>query len=217
MMKKPIIILFASVLVAGVMFGAAAYWLGMQAEHSYQAVLQGASQWGFIKLSNESYRRGIFSSKARTIVEFENPGSVKQEAPKAPLLRFALAHEIKHGPLTLGGGPKGKWHPQAVLGVVETTISPTLEMQNSLQEVFGKSFDLSSIKAFTAVYFGGGGDSQLIIPAFQHTVQNKENVSIKWEGLVGELSFTAGLKAFKGSLSAPGLNAVIDSVRSKSP
>ncbi len=119
-MKKILAVVIGLVLVGAIALGGTSYYFGIQAEQEYRALLQQGSQLGMIKLTNESYQRGVFSSTARTAGEIRDPASTDKNA--AEPVRFTLEHDIQHGPLTLGAAPTGTRSASLVLGTIDTRL-----------------------------------------------------------------------------------------------
>jgi uncharacterized protein YdgA (DUF945 family) len=203
--KKTLIFVLILLLVGAALFGVSAYWFGMQAEHQYNAALRQGSQWGYVKFTNEAYKRGFFSSRARTVIEVQEPASAQEEKKESEPFRVTLAQEINHGPLIFEKSADGQSHLKPAMAAIETTVVLKPETRKFLQDTVGKSFDPSTIKAHTSFDFSGGGESRLMVPAFEQTAQAKEGGSVKWEKLEAQLYFTNGFKSFKGSVSAPGI------------
>jgi uncharacterized protein YdgA (DUF945 family) len=212
-MKKVVVFLIALLLVVAAVFLASGYWFGMQAERQYNTALLKCSQWGYARCTNESYNRGLFSSKARTVIELREPGAGTPEQGNSASTSFALTHEIQHGPVLFGKSADDRSQLKTAAAAMETSVALTPETQKLLQENVGISFDPSSIKVYTTVHFGGGVDSQLIVPAFQQAVQKEGGESVKWEKLVADSTCSGEFKSCKASLSEPGFEVISQSTR----
>jgi uncharacterized protein YdgA (DUF945 family) len=196
-MKKLLFAAIVLIFLAGALFIGATYWFGMRAEQQYLDTIQHASRAGYVRFTNESYERGLFQSAARTTVSLPDLGDL------------ALVHVIRHGPLPFCTSPGGKCQLRPLLAFIETSVEPSPELRVQLKEVLNEFPEIGALKSYTSLSLTGDGVTRLSIPPIQKTV-GKENVAVIWEGLTGEVTFTADLKEFKGALDAPGLEAVGD-------
>jgi uncharacterized protein YdgA (DUF945 family) len=196
------VVMFLLFLVVAVWLSAT-HWSGIKTEEQYHAFLRQASQWQYLKLVNESYDRGLLESKARTIVEIDQPsGAAAGDQP----IRLTLAHKITHGPFPVST-PDKKWRFQPLMAIIETTLVISTETRTRLAELYAQIPELASTRDYTIIYLDGHGEQHLSIPAFQHTLGDKEKVAVVWKGLSLQVNFAADLKGFSGSLSIPGLEA----------
>lgn len=211
-MKKISYVVIASFFLVAVLFSGVTFLVGIMAEQHYQEVLQEASQSLYMDLANESYDRGFFRSKARTVVKIRDLGGELTTARKEPeaFLGLTLVHDIRHGPLQLGESPEGKKELKPVLAFIETWIELSPETHASVKEVFTELPEIASMKNYTTLSLAGDGETRLFIPPFNRTVGKDEKVAVYWKGLSANMAFNADRKEFTGSLSAPGLEAVGD-------
>ena len=191
-MKKFISIVMLLLILVVALWGGATYWFGVKTEERYHALLEQASSWQVVTLLNESYSRGFLGSKARTIVEIQRPpGMAAENQP----MRFILESVITHGPFP-------------VLESIETGIVFSPETRNRLAELYTQIPELSSVRDCAIIDLDGGGEEQLLIPAFQHALGNEDKAAVDWKGLSSQLNFTGDLKGLSGWLSVPGLEVV---------
>jgi len=202
--KKIVSIVIALVVLVLGLWAGATYWVGAKAEQRYRSLLQQASQVQYLKFVNESYDRGFFGSKARTVIEVQQPGAAAENQP----IKLTLAHDITHGPFPLSKSPDGKGQFKPLMAIIETGIMFSPETQSQLGELYGQFPEIASIRDYTVIYLDGHGEEHLLFPAFQHTFGNEDKVAVDWKGLSLQVNFTADLKGFTGSLSVPGLEAV---------
>jgi uncharacterized protein YdgA (DUF945 family) len=196
-MKKLLFAVIVLICLAGALFAGSTYWFGMRAEQQYLDTIEHASQAGYIQFTNESYDRGFLQSEARTTVGVPDLGNL------------TLVHVIRHGPLPLCTSPEGKCQLKPLLAAIETSVELSPELRAELKEVIDEFPEIGSVKSYTSLSLTGDGVTRLSIPPMQETV-GKENVAVIWEGLTGQITFTADLKEFKGAVDAPGLEAVGD-------
>jgi uncharacterized protein YdgA (DUF945 family) len=212
-MKKFFFTVIVLVCLVGALFAGATFWFGMRAEQQYRYTLQQASQSPYIRLSNETYNRGFFQSKARTTVRIPDfsrgPGAgLGKEGDD--LARFTLVHVIRHGPLPLWTSPEGKRELKPVLAIIETWIELSPETRGELKEVFDELPEIASMKNYTTLSLTGDGETQLVMPPLQKKVGKDKKVAFIWEGLTGNVAFSADFKKFRGAVSGPGFEAVGD-------
>jgi uncharacterized protein YdgA (DUF945 family) len=208
-MKKVFSIVIVLFFLATASFAGTVFWFGLQAEQQYHAILEQTSQFGYIQLTNESFDRGFLRSSARTAVKIRDLSAGARKERKE-LLEFTLVHDIRHGPLPLGELPDGKTQLKPVLAIIETRIELSPETQVKLKKIFSALPEIASMKNYTTLSLGGDGETRLVIPPLHQTVDRDKKVTVDWKGLTANMAFTADLKGFTGSLSAPGLNAVAD-------
>ena len=204
-MKKFISIVMLLLILVVALWGGATYWFGVKTEERYHALLEQASSWQVVTLLNESYSRGFLGSKARTIVEFRRlPDMAAENQP----MRFILESDITHGPFPLRQSPNGKGRFKPVMAIIETGIVFSPETRNRLAELYTQIPELSSVRDYAIIDLDGGGEEQLLIPAFQHALGNEDKAAVDWKGLSSQLNFTGDLKGFSGWLRIPGLEVV---------
>ena len=204
-MKRLISIVALLLFLGAGLWGGVTYWFGVKAEEQYRAFLEQASPWQYVKLANESYTRGFWGAKARTIVALQQPPGATAENQGT---QFILAHDITHGPFPLVASPDGKRHFKPVMAIIETRLVTGPETQSFLAELTAQIPELASVRDYTVINLDGGGEEQLLIPPFQRTLGTEDQVAVDWQGLSSQFKFPADLKGFSGSLSVPGLNAV---------
>jgi uncharacterized protein YdgA (DUF945 family) len=87
--------------------------------------------------------------------------------------------------------------------MVETRIELSPESRDSLEDRFGEAPDLAGTTCFTSLPLVGNGETEWVIPSLKTSGVNGE--ILKWGGMSAGMTFTPDLKAFRGSLSSPGL------------
>jgi len=207
-MKKVFSITILLFLLVAASFAGATYWFGVEAEQQYRETLEQASQSIYIHAANESYDRGFLRSKAHTAVKIRDlsRGSEQQEE----FLGFTLIHDIRHGPLPVGGLPDGKMQLKPVLAIIDTRIELDPDTQGRLKKTFDVLPEIASMENCTTLSIGGNGETRLVIPPLRQTLGKDKKVSLDWKGLTASMTFTADFKGYTGTLSAPGLEIVGD-------
>jgi uncharacterized protein YdgA (DUF945 family) len=204
-MRKAFFLVILLLLLSLGVWGASTYWFGTNTEEQYRAILQQASQFQHFKLLNEGYKRGFFTSSARTLIEFQPPSSVVGEVQPVQL---TLVHDITHGPFPFWKWPGREWQFKPVMAIIETGIALSPETHDQLAGIYAQIPEIASTRDYTVIALDGSGEENLLIPAFQHTLGNEDKVAVDWKGLSLRVNFTADLKGYSGTLSVPGLEAV---------
>jgi uncharacterized protein YdgA (DUF945 family) len=206
-MNRLFIVVAVLTLLAAVLFTGATYWLGLQAEHRYREYLAQRPLFGHVRLADNGFDRGFFSSTAVNTVTVQDAGhrrhvdgAGKDKKPVA----FTLVHKIDHGPWPFWGSLGGNIPLKPLLAVVETQIELSPATRTNLEDRFGEAPDFAGTTFFTSLPLVGNGETQWVIPSLKTSGVNGE--TLEWEGLSAKMMFTPDLKAFKGSLTSPGLN-----------
>jgi len=202
--KTFFIVILLLLLVLGLWLGTT-YWFGIKTEEQYRTLLEKASQFQRLKFVNEGYSRGFFTSKARTVIEFQPPPGTAAENQSMQLI---LTQEIAHGPFPCDKSSAREWQFKPVMAIIETGIVLSPETQSQLAGIYAQIPEIASMRNYTVIALDGNGEENLLIPAFRHTFGNEDKVAVDWKGLSLRLNFTADLKGYSGTLSVPGLEAV---------
>lgn len=210
MKKLCAIIVMASFAVAALFLGAT-FWFGMETERVYGEMLKDVSRAGSLGFNDQGYNRGFFSSTARTLLTVNTPAMGPGEKEEATEL--TLVHEIRHGPWPPSLLVEGERQLKPVYAFVETKIERPLETKDKAEEILDEFPELIASRSYTTLYLGGRGEMQIVIPPLRRTTVGGEPATVDWSGLNGQMWFTADLKEFKGSFSAPGLTAVKENGR----
>jgi uncharacterized protein YdgA (DUF945 family) len=203
--KKTFFIVVLLLLLILGLWGGTTAWFGIKTEDQYRALLQQASELQHFKFVNESYNRGFFTSRARTVIEFQPPAGPAAENQSMQLI---LTHDITHGPFPLGKSPGREWPFKPVMAIVETGIVLSPETQKQLAGIYAQIPEIASMRDFTVITLDGNGEENLLIPAFQQSFGDEDKVAVDWKGLSLRVNFTGDLKGYSGTLSVPGLEAV---------
>jgi len=206
-MNRFFIVVAVLALLAAVLFTGTTLWFGLQAEHRYREYLAQRPLFGYVRLADNGYDRGFFSSTAVNTVTVQDAGhrwhvsgAGKDEKPVA----FTFVHKIDHGPWPFWGSLGGNIPLKPLLAVVETKIELSPATRANLENRFGEAPDLAGTTFFTSLPLVGNGETQWVIPSLKTSGVNGE--ILEWEGLSAEMTFTPDLKAFKGTLTSPGLD-----------
>lgn len=199
-------ILLAVILFLAIVWGGTTYVVGNKAELYYHNMLQEASQFGFLNLTNTSYERGFLQSRAVTLLEINFPGvivpeeSEAEEDPEALVVeqsvRLVFEHTLHHGPLPYSSGPAGRYGFGPAIALVETNLiefSPDQESFEGLLEgipELRESIDISRIR------LDGTMDSLLEIPPFEYTTEQSQ---LNFDGLKAETVYSLATGAMSGT------------------
>ncbi len=210
MAKKRLIVAAVSVVaVLAVGYPAAAWYLGTQIEKAHADARALIAAQPYLKVSNQSYERGLLSASETTTIEipaalFSPPGvkADEKQNTRSPF-RFTIKTAIQHGPLpgfsTLAAGSE------------VSTIEFDEPLRTKIAEAFGTNqpFDIR-----TTYNFQGGGRStfasrpfKLVLPG--NTPESKAMLSGEQMDMVMEFSrgladYTLHGTAPRFALSEPG-------------
>jgi hypothetical protein len=169
-MKRSAVVLGA-VLAVLLIAGAGAGWMiGARAEEGYRAGLaefNGHVMWG--ELENVSYKRGLFRSKAQTVLRVEDA-------------EFAFEHSIYHSP--------------RLRVRIETRFAPSEELLAFIVEQ--SLAELLENPIVTEIHYTGRSSTTYLLPPFDRelTETGGEQVTIQCGGLELTVHLSADLKDF---------------------
>ena len=190
-MKKFALVVMVFILGA---YAASAYIFGGQARDQYFSALKEYERYGFVSLSNQSYERGFFTSRAQTLVEVRFP-DVSEEAG-GNVSRFVLSHALRHGPLT---GGEGKFSPG--LARITSTVEPVAGDAVS-QDFFVAVPEMAQTVSDIHVGFDGDVAGDVRIPAIDRNIDGEH---VAWGGLDLRAEYVPSSRKLSGSLTMPSL------------
>ncbi len=160
-----------------VVVAAAPFWFGMQAEKSYNNLIQQMSKGGSGTFITKSYERGWLNSSAETVVTL----------PGLPL-DMSVKHDISHGPLPIDKIIQG----DLVLTPAGAFVSSRATLIPRKGTTAGTMKDLARytppITAETVFGLtGGGAETDIQVAAMKR--KTKDGGEINWRGLTGTLMF----------------------------
>jgi len=189
-MKKFAVLL----LLAAAAYAGTAYVFGGQIRDRYFSALE-ENGGGMVALSNQSYERGLFSSRALTIVELRVPGEPGDGAQvRTP--RFAVRHIFRHGPFP---DPAAGFRP--VIARVDSTVEPAAD-GGEFSEVFREVPALTRTNSSVRVGLDGTVAGDLLVPAVEI---RGDKGRFSWSGLTATASQDPSTGALRGEYSAGGL------------
>jgi uncharacterized protein YdgA (DUF945 family) len=195
--KKILVIALALGLLA--VLGVAPYWFGREAERTFAARLEQATQRSGVSLTGKNFERGWLSSRAETVIRY----------PGLPV-EFTAVHRISHGPLTLDRWLEGEIDLTPVQARIRSQISVTAKPATPDDPAKFLS-QLPPLKTDTAVGLDGDGKMHLELPAFKKAAAGD---IFEWRGMSGEIHFDADFKKFRSELRTPGLSFTRDPAKS---
>ncbi|HOV87706.1 MAG TPA: YdgA family protein [Syntrophobacteraceae bacterium] len=201
-MKKLVSIVALVVLAALGLWVAATFWFGVKTEESYYTLLRQGSKVENLRLENESYHRGFWESKARTVLVFQPSPAASAENPP---LRIHLAHDIYHGPFPFHKSVEGVGPFEPVTAIIESRLVLNPEIRNQVAELYTQVPELAAVRDVTIISLDGNGEERFVIPPFRRTLGREDPVVVDWKGFTLKIHFTREFKKFVGSFSAPGL------------
>lgn len=180
------------VLVLGA-YAASAYILGGQTRDRYFSTLKKYERYGFVSLSNQGYEQGVFTSRAKTLVELRFPREAGETGGNAT--RFLIDHALRHGPLT---PVEGGLAP--ALARITSTVEPLAEPGS--QKIFNALPELARTVSEVHVGFGGDVAGDVRIPAIDRNIDGEH---VAWGGLDLRAEYAPSSRSLRGRLNMPSL------------
>ena len=162
------------------------YWLGTEAEKTYQTLLERASRSSGLALKGKTYERGWFRSTAETLIRY----------PGLPL-EFTATHKIDHGPFPLTRWLQGEFSLTPIQARIESEIRIAATGQGGLAALPPLTTDLT-------INLHGDGRMRLALPPSR--TQGADGANFDWRGLTGDIGFDREWKKFRLELQAPGFS-----------
>ena len=162
--------------------------VGFKVQEQYQGMLDRTAQAGFEILEQE-YRRGWFSSEARSELRIQVRASIDAAEPLELIL--TLENRLNHGPLTAQG---------PALAEIETDL--LLDGQRLFPENY------PAVIA-TRILLDGSGSTVVEMPAMDLT-ENDERPAVRFGGLSGVVNFDANIKNISVGMKMPSLDVIED-------
>ncbi|MEJ2033938.1 MAG: YdgA family protein [Deltaproteobacteria bacterium] len=196
-MKK----IFFLFIVVGALAALAPKFIGNYAEQQYRLLLGRADQT-LIKVSNVSYERGWFRSRAVTAIALRFPGSrqLQNQKSSAPL-HFEMVHDIIHGPV-IWSGKKIQFGLMAAV----THLRMTGKSKEMVHRIFGEKEPLTieTLRTFSGPY-------QLRLITAGAAYRNPEKgIAFTLQPAGGEWQMSGDLATSKGTLRWPGMRFTAD-------
>jgi len=160
------------------------FWLGTEAEKTYQTLLERASRSSGFQIKAKTYERGWFRSTAETLIRY----------PGLPL-EFTAAHKIDHGPFPLTRWLQGEFSLTPIQARIESEIRIAATGQGGLATLPPLTTDLT-------IDLRGDGRMRLALPPSR--TQGADGANFDWRGLTGDIDFDREWKKFRLELQTPG-------------
>ncbi len=178
-------------------------WCGKKIEEGYRTDLGKVVQSKFLKVTLDSYRRGIWTSEAKVTAELVFPEG-KNTSRSLPV-RIAFTHQIYHGPIPIARGPGDRWTPKPLIGLIKgraSLSSGNAGWARGLAESFP---ELNDMELVAVLYMTGEGEGEFKVPAIKKTFPEKENAFLNSEGISTRFKFSADMQHLAFSFSVPGI------------
>ncbi len=191
-MSKIIRIVGILLVLVVVVVVAAPFWFGMQAEKSYNNLIEQMSKGGSGTFTTRNYERGWLSSNAETLVTL----------PGLPL-DMLVKHDISHGPLAIDRIIQGDlvFTPAGAFVSSRATLTPR---KGATADVKDLAKYLPPITAETVFGLtGGGAETDIKVAPMKR--KTKDGGEINWRGLTGTLVFGDDGR-INTQLSTPGVS-----------
>jgi len=186
------------VVVVVLAYPAAAWLIGLSAEHAWQKREQTfVERVPYIQIAKREYHRGVYSSTEevtyRLAANFARALRTRALTGNASDLQFIVRNTIHHGPL-----------PQLQVfapATIDTQLVLPPEVSAKLKAVLG---DKATLGVKTRLHWFGGSTTTLHSPAFEQSMA--DGTTLHWRGLEGTTNLDKDLASYKGNLTAPGLD-----------
>jgi|GEM_PF-3940413 len=179
---------------------------GLVLERNFGPTLASLSEPGRWSLSEVEFKRGWFSSEARSTLTLE--GGLARQMREARYsidsrmpLQVMLIHYIQHGPVLSMERPS--LIPAAAL--VETIVEFPPDTQELLQPLFGQE---PPVRLRSLVRLNREVTSRIESPAGDGEL--KDGVRVRWQGITGTLEIGSAWNTIKGGLTMPLLELLND-------
>ncbi|MEZ4483181.1 MAG: YdgA family protein [Syntrophotaleaceae bacterium] len=196
---KKVVSAIVVVLIGIAGWAGASYVIGGQVEQHYRDHVARLAQWGPVQMNSESYQRGFLSSQGRTLLEIGVPVPAGESGEvEVETLRLTLEHRVCHGPLPVGSG-SFSLVPQ--LARIETRLvaASLVGEDGEGSDLLAKLPWLAEIYSLASIGLDGRGRDQLVIPALEQTVGEKQ-LTITWGGLQSDTRFAKDMSSLAGNI-----------------
>lgn len=194
-MKKPLFAVVGLVAAAAAAYVGGSYYVGQQVQQELRAQSDRlTAQLPFVKLTEQSYDKGLFSSTRTVAMKFgceqpQDAASVPGMPPKS--FELTVRDHIQHGPL-IGGSTWGAASIQS-----ELVLSP--EAEKAVAQIFGNQ---KPLLITTTVGFDRHYTSRIESPRAR--LESPAGQQFVWQGLQATLSGDGAGQAVSYELSMPG-------------
>lgn len=189
------------------------YFFGKNAEKEYmmiEARIAESLQPGIVKITDQSYDRGWFSSKAETV--YSITGTISEDddgdGEEGEILSIKSQDTIYHGPVPIGPLLKAHIPVVPVLGVIESTAVLVPGPDSGLEQYIK---GLPPILSKTVLGLSGGGVAQITVPGLQ-SADEDESAYASWTGIEGVIKFTPGFEEIDSTIESKMLSLKSDEV-----
>ncbi len=178
------------------LYGGASWYSGRQAEQAWQrAVAELGTVVGPDAIAAQEYRRGVFSSQARLVLQWTPPASDRddqdgagtQATPAPRPLRLVVDSDVRHGPL-----------PGARLAAAAVDTRFALEgMDEPMRQALAQA---EGPRLATVHHFDGSSDLHLRLPA--GTIAD-DGAVLRWQELVYDGTLDSGGRRISARVAWP--------------
>ena len=184
----------ALIVVIVLAYPAAAWLIGLSAEHAWQKREQAVSErFPYAQIVKREYHRGVYSSTEAVTYRFTGTVAKSLQAlPGGSDFQITVLNTIHHGPL-----PQLRAFAPAT---IDTQLILPARVSEKLHAVLG---DKASLAIKTRLHWFGGSTTTLHSPAFEQSMA--DGTTLAWRGLEGTNELGRDLASYEGNLTAPGL------------
>ena len=182
------------VVVIVLAYPAAAWLIGLSAEHAWQKREQTlVERFPYIQIAKREYHRGVYSSTEEVTYRFTGSFAKSLQAlPGGSDFQMTVRNTLHHGPL-----PQMQAFAPAT---IDTQLVLPPQVSEKLRAVLG---DKATLAIQTRLHWFGGSTTTLHSPAFEQSLA--DGTTFHWRGLESTNDVARDLASYKGNLTAPGL------------
>jgi uncharacterized protein YdgA (DUF945 family) len=196
MIRRLSIILVIIVIVLTLAVGLTAFVFGIKAENAYGKWVDHWAEVSDLKVISKKYYRGLFSSDAETIFEYNNGDR--------PVLTLTERDYVVHGPIDLKGVLQRKTKLDPFLAHIKTEIRGRLNNPSDLADMLKL---LPPLEIETIFSFQGTGTSDISMQSFTYRHEDQKE-SLTWKGMSGNSMFVPIGNNLSLDLNLPGLEII---------
>ena len=185
-MNKTVVLSVGVVVLAGAVVVGATAWSGQKIEARYHEQLTRAqARLPFLRVSEDRYDKGFFTSTATTTVQFgcPTPGDAER-------LTATITSTIHHGPVAAGT-------------LAAAVIDSQLHLSGGAAQPLATAFSGAPLTVHTVVGFTGKASSTFASPAARLPIGAGGEVA--WQGLSGSLEESRDARSVSYRMTSPGL------------
>ena len=185
-MKKIILIVVCIVII---LLAGAPLIFGIKAEQNYNQFLNKISETEKLKIENSTYKRGFYSSTAKTTLSTTN-GSKK--------IKIFISDNIHHGPFDYIKIINGEFDFKPFLATSHSDVKTDIPVTSSEgnEKIISINMSGDTIININQILF-----SRIIIPNYKF-IKSKDNIVANWSGLELHMQYNIKTNYFSSTITS---------------